>query len=688
MAQYQPKATRTNKKFVPIPQSNFPTGYVSTLSDSRIPLTGLARMQNAWLEQDSIPRPRPPFIPYGAAFIGTPIGIGTFNKFVNGLPQYWEISMQSDGNQGKVYIRKDGGTWTLVGGSYDPSAWVNFCQAAAINTSGAEDLRVYISNGVNNLSYYDITNNTIVTYTALTQPSAPTLTQTGLSGSNFTQYYIITAYNAGGESMGSAEASITISTARDYWTSSSEYITLSWTAVSGATGYCVYTNDISGQEYYLTNVEGTTYKDDGSAQMNIYRPVPVQDSSAGPKVRYVVNIDNTLYACGDVNNPQYTWFSGSGLHLGDFSFNPLGGGYVQADFGGDTVPTTIFPFHSGQGTPMPTILNYGPAGRGKLYHVTTQNETVGSTTVSLVELIEGSSQDGTPAPYGVALYNNSAYYCTGNAFKTTGTKPSVINILATDTISNQIIPDIQRLNTAYLKNMVALEYMGRLFFAVPTNGSTTNNEIWILDLTRNGLWILSWPLKNVQFMWNYQDNNGTYHLLTLQNGVVLELDLDRTATPHQDNGIAFTSIVGSGGLIFDKGGVEMFSSYITYFKFLNPSGIINANIYTISEDNPIETIGASDTINLTSISSRVMWDSMIYSNPNAGPTSNQQPLSYSSNVGKLTSVQQNIEVISIDVDDIVNQQSWSVVCDTIGSDYLLGSVTTTGYSIPMLYYGQ
>ena len=62
---YQPKATKVDKKFIPIAQSGFSKGYISTLSDSRIPLDGLARMTNMWLEQDSIARPRPPFIAWG-----------------------------------------------------------------------------------------------------------------------------------------------------------------------------------------------------------------------------------------------------------------------------------------------------------------------------------------------------------------------------------------------------------------------------------------------------------------------------------------------------------------------------------------------------------------------------------------------------------------------------------------------
>lgn len=685
---YQPRAVRTNKKFVAIPQSHFPKGYISTLSQSRMPPDGLATMINGTLEQDSVPRPRPPFIPYGAAFLGTCIGMGTFIKMVGGKPEHWEISMQVISGVAEVCTRKDGGTWTAIGGSYNTSAWVVFTPAAALNSDGTQDSRVYISNGKDAMSYLDIGSNTLITYTGLATPSAPTATPTGLTGTNFTQYYRISANNAGGESAASANGNHQIQVARDFWTTG-EYITVTWSAVTGATSYNIYTSDISGQESYLATVSGLTFVDDGSITINVFKQAPSSDSSAGPVVSNMINMDNQLFGVGDPNNPQFLWYSGQGLHLGDFSFNPQGGGYVGIDYGGDSVPTAPFAFHDGHGNPVLSILTHGPAGRGKLYHMQFTTTTVGTTTLTYPNVYEASAQDGTPAQLGVAIYNNNAYYCTGTQFKTTGIKPNVINILSTDTIFNQGIPDLQNLNLGALSGTIAQEYLGKIYFAVATGSSTTNNELWILDLTRGGLWILRWPVS-VKYMWLYEDNNGKAHFLTLQGNTVLELDLLRQATPHQDNGVAFQCVIGSGAMVFDKGGVAMFSSYFTYFKLIFPAGQIVANIYGITEDDPSEKLLATDTLNAVVDASLGYYGQMLWSDPTAGTPSNlfNAPLSYSGDPGPITRTTTDIQVMPLEVDDIINQQSWQVVTNQIGCDYLLSSVTTTGYTVPMLYYGQ
>lgn len=788
---FQPKPVKTDKKFVSVAQANFPKGYISTLSDSRMPLDGLASMVNMWLEQDSVPRPRPPFNPYGQPYLGPCHGADKFNKFVSGSPQYWEISMQNipvnavqtvsiantptggtftltlsghttsalnwdatatnvrsalealpnvgtgnvatvggalpgiaititfqgalantdiatltstdsfsggsdpashitvvdtGGPVATVCVRKDGESWDQVtDGSpvYDLNAWTTFTQGAAINTDGTEDIRVYVNNGVNNMSYYDVTSGDIVQYIGLDTPDTPTLDETGLSGSNFTQYYVVTANDAGGESAPSTAATQAISTERAYWDPTSENIVVTWDAVTDATSYSLYTGDIPEQLYFLATVSGLTFTDNGSIATNLYKSAPVSDSSSGPILDTMVNVDNQLFGCGDPNNPNYLWYSGQAYHFGDFSFNPQGGGYALIDYGGDTVPTAPFAFQDGKGNPVVSILTYGQAGRGKLLHFTTTTQTVGTTTLTFPDIYEASSKDGSPSPRGIALYNNNAYYCTGVQFKTTGIKPNIINILSTDTIFNQGLPDLQTLTLSALDQSCSLEYLGKIYFFLPVNGSTTNNQCWILDLTRGGLWILEWPI-NVQAAWLYEDNSGNPHFLTLQDGICLELDLLRTSIPTQDNGVAFSTTLASGSMVFDKGGVAMFSSYYTYFKFLYPLGIINVDISGITEDAPnTSTLLVSGSVDAEGSESRGGYGQMLYSNPTAN-----LPITYSGDIGTITQVADTINVLDLEVDAIVNQQSWEITTNEANCDYLLSSVTTTGYTIPRLYVGQ
>lgn len=682
-----------NKKPINIPQPSFPKGYVSTLYDSRTPIDALTDMTNMTLEQDSVPRPRPPFVAYGNAFLGTCIGIGKFTKMVSGKPQYWEISMQVIAGVATICIRKDGGSWSTVssGVTYDTSAWCQFTQGAAINNDGSISNRVYITNGKTNMSYYLIDSGTVTQYTSISAPTGLTVTPTGsgMTGTNYTYYVRVTAVNAGGESAATSSVSQAVALTRNSW-STTNYLTYSWAAVSGALYYNVYVGFVSGQEQYLTTVNGTSFLDNGTTAQNPFKLVPTNNSSAGPLVAMLCNMDNQLFGWLDTNNPQYLWYSGQAQHFGDWSFNPQGGGYVGIDYGGSTVPLHARAFHDGHGNPVLTVLCRGPAGYGKLYHVTFTTTTIGTTQITYPNVYEGNANDGTISAWGVAEYNNALYYCTGQAFKTTGTKADVINILATDTISNQIIPDIQQLNLSAMGGSRALEFQGQIYFALPFGGNTYNSEIWVLDLTRGGLWKLRWQIAGsagygVSHMWLYEDNNGKAHFCILVNNQVLELDYLRQSTPTQDNGIPFSTRVASGALVFDHVGVTMAYSYITRFKFLYPLGTIAINLYGIT-DASVEsaTIGGTSFM---SIPARVGWSNTMFSDPtSSGMMSWTDPAAIPSSYGQQTS--QAVSVQAIEVDSLVNQQKWEILTSAADCDYLLAGSHFSGYSVPNLYLGD
>ncbi len=76
-------------------------------------------------------------------------------------------------------------------------------------------------NGVDHLSYLDIPTSTVIPFTGLTTPSAPSIANNGTtditSTANFTIYYAISANSTVGETIASAAASQTVSTDRDSW---------------------------------------------------------------------------------------------------------------------------------------------------------------------------------------------------------------------------------------------------------------------------------------------------------------------------------------------------------------------------------------------------------------------------------------------------------------------------------------
>jgi hypothetical protein len=664
---FTPQQQRKARRAINLQQTSFAKGYMSTLSDSRMPLDALSDMTNMILEQDAVPRPRPSLIPYGVQPVGKVIGKGKFIKLVSGQPERWEISLQVVATVARVYIRKDGTAWTEVAGTYtyNNTLWSMFTQS---------NNRVYISNGQDAMSYYDINLGTIVVYNALATPATPTATPTGLTGTAYTARYRVSANNAVGETAASTASSNAISKTRDTWDGgTTQYITVTWAAVTGATSYNLYYGEAAGNEYYLTTVNGTSFTDDGRISLNSFRLYPQGDSTTGPKVKYLYNKNAQLFGVADKDNPSYLWYSGSGTFSGDFSpFN--GGGFVAIDYGGDTVPVAVRSFRDGKGTPVMTVLSRGSAGEGKVHHVSFNTTSVGDTVIIFPEVYEANGQSGTVSPLGVVEANNSLFYPTGTAFKSTGTKENIVNILSTDSVSQALEGDIPRLNLDAMDSAVGLEYENRIYWALPV-GSTMNNEIWILDLSRNGAWILRWNIA-AKFMYLYEDNDGvTHHCVLTYDDRILEFSRTVMTT---DDGVPFKTRVASGGVVFDKGGISMASIQTIRFKLLRPAGEISVNTYGLGQDGDISTAGGdSFTLNI----SNAAYGSMMYS-------SETKLYRYSDTIGAIDYTSVGVAVIEAEVDDIVNQETWEVTTESSGCDYLLSSVNMVGKEIDGLYLGD
>ena len=164
------------------------------MDNSRRPLDSLSDMQNMEIVQDNVLRPRPSLVRYGTQPTLDVIGRAEI-RYNDVRSIVWAMN---DSGVGKLYKQTDGGSYTLIGGTYDDEAWLSGVQAKN---------KLYIYNGVDNLSYVDLSSNTIQTYTALATPSAPSVTMAGSTSSVYTYYYKITANNAVGESIASTAGS-------------------------------------------------------------------------------------------------------------------------------------------------------------------------------------------------------------------------------------------------------------------------------------------------------------------------------------------------------------------------------------------------------------------------------------------------------------------------------------------------
>jgi len=534
--------------------------------------------------------------------------------------------------------------------------------------------RVYVSNGVNTMSYYDISLGTIVTYTALAAPATPTLTKAGLAATTYNYYYAVTATNNVGETAPVISGQIQVSKLRGSWTIGTDSITATSAAVTGAINYNWYicTTGLTADLQYVTTTSNPSFTDDGSTTINIFKSPPVTDATAGPILSYLINANGQLFGCGDPTNAYKVWYSGKNDQAGNFSPGfGNSGGYIYGNYGGDSAPSVVKFFHDGRGNPLITILTRGVAGTGKFYHAQEATTSYGSSVIAYYQVYEANGQSGTISPFGVVESDNNIYYPTGPNFKSTGTQPNIVNVLTTNSVSQAIDPDVRQLNLAAMSKCVGLAYNGRIHWAV-ANGTSTNNEIWTLDLQRGGLWILRWTVP-ADWLFLYEDNSGVTHFCALVNNVIVEFTSSVQTT---DQGVAFRTRVACGSLVWDDSGVAMAAIQSMYFKFLYPKGAIQINAYGVTEDNAgAQTLASSSYAVSVSNTGIGQWD---YSGQ----------YSYGDDVGFINFYAQASGVQILEPDETLNELSWEIITTGANCDYTLSTVSTIGVLIPNARLGD
>jgi hypothetical protein len=119
--------------------------------------------------------------------------------------------------------------------------------------------------------------------------------------------------------------------------------------------------------------------------------------------------------------------------------------------------------------------------------------------------------------------------------------------------------------------------------------SSTNNQIWVLDINRGGAW-MKWSLS-ADWMWLYSDNNGTTHFLILKSNTIYEFT-DSQYT--NDAGTAVSTSGNSGQISFSKDGRTWARVLYVIFVLLRPQGAFRASVSGEGTDGAIAQVGASD----------------------------------------------------------------------------------------------
>lgn len=661
---YIPTKSTPSPKIQRVSLNDWLKGKGSTQDDGRIDPSGLTAAQNVLLEQDGVIRPWPSMVAYGPQPTGTVLGeVGDF-KVVDGLTDTkWLITVQNVSGTARVYIRKDQDAWIeCTGKDFDLTARCHFAQI---------DNKVLITNGVDNLSYLDIdpdsgTYQDVIPFVQVDTPSTTGAVQTGLTGTTYPLSYKVTSSNQG-ESAASAAFTVNVVKIRGSWNGTSEYVTITADRETNAEYYHVYINDASnsssGEWEYIGSVKdpgtGSTwsFRDTGSVSPDYTRTAPLGDSSAGPKASRASVINGRVYLTGDADNPRYVRFGGDVLGS-ELDFSPYGGGgYVEIGAGGKEIPLKVVSFRNGQGIPSIMALCQTSGGRGKRYILSPETTTLGSTLINFMSVAEDNGEDGTDAPDGVLVYKDALWYPSLDGFKSTFTKQQIQNILSTDEVSEAIEPDVNNISLSYLDKCCGVAFKGRLYWALPV-GSSSNNQIWTLDLKRGRGWMLP---RNVDADWLtlYEDNAGKTHFLVLSNNNIYEFSY---ASLTNDDGTAFSTYARSGIIKFSDDGEEYASVIDIKFVFLRPRGSIEIQVDGLLEDE--ETSQSTGTKSFNTATEYAGWSETSFTSPNEWGTTLEVP--EGSTISRKTT--------TVEIDEELKWLTWSIKTNDAGVDYRLADV--------------
>ena len=456
-------------------------GGLNTFQDESVIKDGeLSKARNIILSVDGI-EPRP-----GTSTYGTTSGskvVGLFGMYLsNGTRQFLRYATGIN-NKLQKYVS---GTPTDIGSAtFNASARMNFVQARDT---------VYGFNGIDALWKYDGT--TITQYSALTTPTGLAVTPTGTTGS--TSYsYRVSAVKAIGETLACVSVATTTGNAT---LSATNYNAITWSAVSGATGYNIWGRYATGLgETYMGTVYGLlVYNDKGQDDPSLSYLPPEANNTTGVKGTMAEFAISRIFTAGDPTYPSRLSFGGTGTNVGNFSGSSVGGGAADVYPNDGSIIRAIKPFQGGVMIWKDNAIykfSFNDAGRQKLEEITRSFGGISYRSVKHVEndIIFAAKKDGRLAFY--SLGNQENYAST---------------VLRTNELSIKIASKLEEVSTTYLPHACAFYFNNIYGCAIPTENSTVNDRIWCLD-TRFGAFVY-WDGITPNCFATYVDTDGSEKL--------------------------------------------------------------------------------------------------------------------------------------------------------------------------------
>lgn len=565
-------------------------GQISYFSKSRMQEDALKTAYNVVFDYDAIVRPRGSFNSSGIPDLPTgltPLGCDFAFKRANNSEGL--LNVFTDGTNAWLYVLKADLTgWEKFNTPvFDKDAVMSFAQIAGVVTMG---------NGVNPFTYYELETNVVKQLVEVADPTAtPTATPVGFSGTNALDYYYRVAFGGiGGTTKMTPWVKISSSTIRDTWgeTRSVAININSFILDPNAQDWSVYVASVSTGTGAPTDTEylkiaeklpvtQKTFTDTGAVTM--LQSAPIENTTKGIIAWYYTNISGRLWAIGNDGIVHWGGDIGNELYFGSANGSDS---YVISSNGIEK-PMAITLGRDNAGTTCINLLTRTMAGQGSVWDIyaTTNSISANGQTFSTgtYQFKKREGNDGTDAPWSVIHENNNAYYLSMDGFKSTGVKPNVSGIQATDIISSAIRDRVLNLGQSNLSKTYAAYYDETLYWTI-AYGAQKNNEIWVYDILHGGIWSI-WRIESdCIFRWASTKNESPS--LYIRQGNKL-LRYYKNSHTHADMGGTFESYIESGLIPFSKTNLEWVHLLKTIWQFDQAVGVIDLTVNIHSKNGDV-----------------------------------------------------------------------------------------------------
>lgn len=502
----------------------------------------------------------------------------------------------------------DGGSWSDILGATFTAGYKPYFMQSRNN--------LYVSNRVDPFAVYN--GSSFTKFTALTTPSAPTATLTTLSSGSFANFYRIVAVNTVGFTEPSASLSKPTNKHRDNWTTG-EKASLSWSAVTGATGYQIFWGEYDGEENLIAEVgEGiTSFDDTGAANfaVNTYVETPDDNTTAAPKFGPMEISGNRMWGTYDPDNEWRVYFSGVGVDFARFS-TFYGGGYIDLEYGGRFKPVSIVHYRTGKGDPIVTVLCKSPDGQGTTFQIELTTVTIGSETgtVPVASKIVGSI--GSDSPGAVVKAGNNLMFPNKKGVYFLRNQAQLFQILSSDDATQNIRNKWNGINQEEIHNIAGYYKPPKTYFCVAVG--STNDTTTVYDFEHNN-WNWAWSIGFKQLL-EYTDSTGTTHFLGVPTSGTKLVEISDNFVG--DFGVAFYQSYISPLLAVSSDKTDTAKVKYAIFEIGNLQGSITCEVLGLNDDGQVSSLASKSATSTTGTSgwSDDAFSDILFSDTSDTPT--------------------------------------------------------------------